>query len=234
MADQAQKTPIARTLEQFANRKIQSALDLLGTSLPASVLSVHGSGIVTVKFELTNVPFTLPSIKVPVAGSEYVRLPIQVGMKGWVMSADAYLGGMSGLGGGTADLTPRPNLSNLVWSPIGNTAWDAPIDANSLQLQGPDGVILRNENGTECRLTLTSSGLVISIGGVELFSLSTSALQLGVPIETIGGGTYAADLKTTGNVIAGVGGADQVGLKTHTHGGVQTGGGNTAAPNAGT
>ena len=108
----AQKTPVARSLELFANRKVRGALAALGQSLPATVVSRTG-GIVTVKFALTS-PYTLPNVTVPIVGSEYVRLPIQAGCPGFVMSADAYLGGMSGLGGGTADLSPRGNLSMLV------------------------------------------------------------------------------------------------------------------------
>lgn len=42
-------------------------------------------------------------------------------------------------------------------------------------------------------------------------------LQIGGAIKAIGGGLYAGDLKTSGNVIAGFGGADQIGLQTHTH-----------------
>jgi len=41
-------------------------------------------------------------------------------------------------------------------------------------------------------------------------------------------------LHVTGQVIAGFGGVDQVGLQTHVHGGVQTGGGDTSVPIAGT
>jgi hypothetical protein len=42
------------------------------------------------------------------------------------------------------------------------------------------------------------------------------------------------DFKSTGAVIAGLNGADQVNLQTHRHGGVATGGGSTAAPTPGT
>src|ERR1700722_1446431 len=120
MANNALKTPIARGLEQFANRKIRGALTQLGQQLPASLVSING-GIVTVKFEIAttpNSPYTLQNISVPIVGSEYVRLPLQAGCPGFVMTADAYLGGMSGLGGGVADLSPRGNLSMLVWTPI--------------------------------------------------------------------------------------------------------------------
>lgn len=175
MASNAQKTPIARTLEQWGQRKARAAIDLLGQSLPCSVASVISSGIVTVKFELTNVPFTLPQITVPIAFPEYVRLPIQQGMKGAVMAFDAYLGGMTGLGGGTADLTPRPNLSNLAFVPLGSTSWAAPIDPNSLELYGPDGVILHNVPRT---VTFTLNGTTVTIvGSGSALALVTSAFQ---------------------------------------------------------
>lgn len=50
----------------------------------------------------------------------------------------------------------------------------------------------------------------------------------GTPTQVIG------DLRCSGNVIAGYGGADQVGLQTHNHVEHGTGGGITSAPTAGT
>lgn len=174
MVSNAQKTPIARSLERFAQRKAGAALELEGRSLPASVAAVLGSGIVTVKFELANISYTLNNITVPVEGSEYVRIPIQVGMLGWVKSADAYLGGVSGLGGGTADLTVRPNLSNLVWSPIGNKNWSAPDDPNKLVLYGPDGAILRTADKTAA-VEANAQGVKVTIpagtGGFAIVNL---------------------------------------------------------------
>lgn len=158
----AQKTPVARYLEQYTSRKIAAAMELLGQNLPASVVSVESPGTVKVKFELANIPFTLPHVTVPVLGSEFIRLPIQPGMLGWVISASTYLGGVSGLGGGVADLTPRPNLSNVVWSPIGNTNWSIPDDTDSVVIYGPDGVILRTLNG-ERKVSVTGSGVSVSV-----------------------------------------------------------------------
>lgn len=155
-----QKTPIAASLERFAARKIRGALTTLGQSLPATVVSRNG-GIVTVKFALTS-PYTLPNVTVPMWGSEYVRLPIQAGCPGFVMSADAYLGGMSGLGGGTADITPRGNLSMLVWTPIGNKNWSTSEDDNALVLYGPDGGILRTTDKTSI-VSVTAAGTVITV-----------------------------------------------------------------------
>ena len=178
----SQKTPLARSLESFANRKVAGAIQLLGQSLPASVAAIVSSGIVTVKFELTNIPFTLPQITVPIFGSEYLRLPIQVGCKGAVMAFDAYLGGMSGLGGGTADLTRRPNLSNLAFCPLGNSAWSATDDPNAVVLYGPDGAIIRTVDKTSA-LTINSSGATFKIpagGTVVMSELPTVAPAKGL------------------------------------------------------
>lgn len=135
----------------------------------------------TVKFELANVPFTLPEITVPVVGSEYVRLPIQFGMKGFVIAANAYLGGVSGLGGGAADLTGRPNLANLAFVPIGNRDWSATLNPNALDLYGPEGVILRaadEENGATIKRVLAGSA---SVGPVTIPGNSGAAFTISVP-----------------------------------------------------
>lgn len=220
MPNDAQKLPLSRTMEQWGGRKWQAAQDLLGKSLPASVVKVVSSGIVTVKFELANVPFTLPQITVPFLGSEFVRIPIQVGMLGWVMSADAYLGGVSGLGGGTADLSPLPNLANLVFSPVGNSAWSATDNPNAVVIYGPDGAIVRTvdkssmltvtkeENSwlSPATAPVTIKGNLVVQGNVQIQGL----------IEDLNGGTYSGDIKTTGEIYAKVG-AGQVGLSTHQH-----------------
>ncbi len=237
MASNAQKTPVARSLERFAAQKATAAIELTGRALPCSVVSVMSSGIVVVKFELRNVPFTLPQITVPMIGSEYIRLPIQVGCKGLVIAADAYLGGMSGLGGGTADLTPRPNLSNLAFVPLGNSAWVPTEDPNAVVIYGPDGSIIR-DSAKSIVLTLKTTkaqldlplGLPLVINGNVIVN---GNLQLSGALQNQTGSTYAGDIVTAGNVIAGSGGVDQVGLKTHSHGGVTTGGGSTGAPTPG-
>jgi hypothetical protein len=222
MVDNAQKVPLARSLEAFGLRKAQSAIDLLGQSLPASVVAVPSSGIVKVKVELTNLPFTIPQITVPIFGAEYLRLPIQVGMKGAVMAFDYYLGGMTGLGGGTADLTPRPNLSNLVFAPLGSTAWSVVEDPNAVVLYGPNGAILRDAQG-RIKLFLQPAKAELDLPGGVPFVINGNVVvngNLGLSgniVAADGSSTYAGNLHTSGNVVAGFGGADQVGLQSHTH-----------------
>jgi hypothetical protein len=205
MSNNAQKTALARSLELFANRKTRQAIQQLGQSLPATAVSISG-GIVTVSVQLantTNSPYTIPSLKVPIVGSEFVRLPIQAGTPGLVMTADAYLGGMSGLGGGVADLAPRGNLSALVWTPLGNTAWAAVIDANSLELYGPNGVILHN----------TAKSAILKVTTAE----NSWTPAGGNPVTINGNLLVNGTITSTGNVTVGSGGADQVDLQTHVH-----------------
>ncbi len=157
MTDNAQKTPIAQNLSRFAEGKAQDQTQLQPRALPCSVVSVTGA-IVTVKFEVTG-PYTLPNVTMPLFGPEYVRYPIQVGDKGFAIPADAYLGGMSGLGGGTADLSQRGNLSTLAFLPIGNKAWTT-VDPNAVTIYGPNGVVVRDTN-SQSTIVLTPNGIAV-------------------------------------------------------------------------
>lgn len=145
MTGNAQKTHFARSINEQATQKALSAIQTLGKSLPCHVIAVSGS-IVTVRFDIRS-SFTLPDVTCPMNGPEYLRFPIQAGdengTKGVAMSADYYIGGVSGLGGGIADLTLRANLSALIFFPIANSNWTATDNPNASVLYGPDGAIIR-------------------------------------------------------------------------------------------
>ena len=220
-ASNAQKTPLTRTLNAFTGGKSQSTVNLLGKSLPASVVSIPTPGIpiVTVKFEIQDTTFsTLPQITVPVIGSEYIRIPIQAasgnapGTQGVVMSIDTYLGGVSGLGGGVADMTQRGNLSALIFVPIGNTAFTKVSAPNSVVIYAPTGVTLRDSQGKVDLVLDPSSGVTIT-GNVAIN----------------GNLTVNGSIKATGDIVAGA-----VSLQTHVHGtGTPTAAG-TLPPTGGT
>jgi hypothetical protein len=145
-----QKTPYSRLINNFGIRRAKQEIAKRGQRLPGSVISVSGA-IVTVSFEVSGV--NLPQVTMPLAGAEYVRYPIQSGDLGYATTADAYLGGISGLGGGVADETLRANLSTLVWVPIGNESWSE-VDPNAVTIYGPNGVVLRDsDNNTSSTLT---------------------------------------------------------------------------------
>jgi len=170
MADNSQKTAFALTSNQWATKRINDAVQLAGKALPAQVVAIPEPGvpIVTVKFLLTGI-FTLPTVTVPVAGAVYFRPPTAVGDLGAVFPLDVYAGGVSGLGGGVADLSQRANLSTLVWFAVGNSNWDA-VDPSIFTLFGPGGVTIR-DTGSASHLDLTPSGINLITPLVNLAGL---------------------------------------------------------------
>lgn len=152
------KTPGSRTLPLFVDAMIRKHIDKLGMALPCQVTAVDGS-IVTVSFQLSDAQ--LPQVTLPHFGPQYIRYPTQVGDLGVCFPADAYLGGVTGLGTGQASLIRRANLSTLVFFPVGNKNWAAPTDPNAIELYGPNGAILKDSAGHTI-VTLTPSGVDIN------------------------------------------------------------------------
>jgi hypothetical protein len=220
MTDNAQKTPTAQYLSQFAQKVVQRFLQQLGLSLPGQVATVAGS-IITAKFNVTSQQ-NLPTRKMPMAGSEWIRYPTQVGDLGVAVAVSASLGPASGLGSGMPNLNQKQgNLANLFWMPISSANWSPTDDPNSLVMYGPNGVILRTKDGT-CKITISKTGIVLSspLGlpvTVPGNFVIAGDLRLTGNILGSAGGTYTGSLLTSGNVIAGVGGPDQVALQTHKH-----------------
>ncbi len=108
-------------------------------------------------------------------------------------------------------------------------------------VMSPDGMTLTDSNGNVVSMAAggiamtPKSGDPVTVNGNVVV---TGNLRLEGNIESQNGGTYAGDLKTSGNVIAGFGGGDQVGLQTHSHAQGNDGHGDyeqpTNAPTAGT
>ncbi|HID3079493.1 TPA: hypothetical protein ACXGIH_002616 [Klebsiella pneumoniae] len=178
----SQRLNFAKSMNNFAEVKIAEAMELVGKILPATVVSQSGK-MITVSFSLTNTPFTLPQVTIPLFGPEYVRYPMQPGDRGIVIPADTYIGGMSGLGGGVADLTQPTNLSALVYLPISNTEWQD-VDGQVVTVYGPEGVTLR-DSGSNTTFLLKPDSIAIStpdsftvtVGGT-VFSLTGSKWSL--------------------------------------------------------
>lgn len=195
MAGNFQKTPITTSLNRFAEQKAADAIQVLGRALPCSVTSVDGA-IVTVKFEVNSL-FTLPSVTIPQAGSAWAREPTQAGDLGFVVPADAYLGGVSGLGGGTAGLTQQTNLSALVFQPVTNKTWVA-VDPNAYTLIGPRGVVLRDvDSGSVLKLTPDAVSITCDDGTITL-SAGGHTLTVGSGGVTIDGTVFETHVHTLG------------------------------------
>lgn len=199
MADNYLKTPLTKSLNSFAEKKAVAAIQKTGRSLPCSVVDVISSGIVKVKFEVDAAPFTLPNLVVAKAGSEYVRIPTQVGDTGLVIAADARLGGVTGLGAGVASLAQPGNLAALLFMPLGRTDWPS-VDLDVVVIYGPDGVTIRDASSGAV-ITLTPSSISM-VQGAASITLTGGAVNI-VGTLSINGSAYLA----------------------HTHNGVTTGGG---------
>ncbi len=171
----ALKKYLGRSIIENANDKVSDGIIRQGKSLPCKVKSVSGS-IVTVTFLVSPGVWTLPDITIPVYGSEYVRLPLQIGDTGVTIAADTLLGGVSGLGSANPTVnTANGNLSTLFFIPLGSKNFQA-VDGNSLVMYGPEGVTLQNKAG-DCKFVLTSSGIVITVGG-NTITMNASGITL--------------------------------------------------------
>lgn len=184
MADNYAKLPLQRSLNRVAIARAAQAIEDTGNALPCRVTKVSGA-IVTVEFELQGT-WTLPPVNIPKAESPWIRNPTQVGDKGITVPADAYLGGISGLGGGTADFRRRGNLSALVFLPVSN-AGSGPDDPNAAQVCGPNGMIARTTQGTPSSCVVNQSGVTMEYGGASL-SLTASGI-----VMSFGGHTITLD-----------------------------------------
>lgn len=264
----SQKSPFAKSVNSFVDRKLSDFQQGLGQVLPCRVTKVEGA-IVTVNFEvLPNSKLTIPPVTCPIAESTYVRLPVQVGDYGIVMAADARLGGISGLGLGKAPLVHTSNLGALVFMPIGNKNWSA-VDPNAVNINAPNGAVIRDTNN-KCVITLTPTGVVTTIGGTTFTINGTSVIATngastivmdadsidftspqinlngviglngpvtqnanpyGTTASIIGPVTVINDLTSNATI---TGATDvktgAISLKTHKHGGVTVGAGQTGVP----
>lgn len=214
MAEESSKLWLQSSLNRVAVRRVHDVVQSLGRRLPCRVTAINGA-IVTVAFEIQAAPWTLPEITIPKAESPWIRMPTQVGDLGWTETADAYLGGVSGLGGGVATTAPPANLGALVFVPISN-ANSPPIDPNAAQVQGPNGAILKTTTGTTSSVVTNTSGTTITFGTTVL-TINASGITM-----TVGGKTYtftATDATMDG-----------IAFGSHVHGGVQPGSSNTTGP----
>lgn len=189
MSDDFAKLWFQGNLNQVAITRAQQAMKSLGRALPCRVTNVIGK-IVTVEFEMDTAPWTLPPITIPKAESSYFTEPTQNGDTGITVPADAYLGGISELGGGTADFRQRGNLTSLVFLPTGKKSF-SPIDPNAAQIQGPNGTILRTTTGTTSSVVTNTTGTTITFG-TTTFVVNASGITLTVDDQTFVWGSSGA------------------------------------------
>jgi hypothetical protein len=181
MAENSAKLWFQQKANQLAINRIAQAIENQGYALPCHVVNVSGA-VVTVAFDVQNSPQSLPNITIPKAESPWIRMPTQVGDKGVTMPADVYLGGVSGIGGGTATMTRRGNLSTLVFVPVSNVG-SPPIDQNAAQVQGPNGAIIRTTTGTTSEVVTDGNGTTITYGDVS-FTVNAVGITITIGVQS--------------------------------------------------
>ncbi|HBA7888584.1 TPA: phage baseplate protein [Escherichia coli] len=137
---------MTRLLSTLIDEHTRSRMDMKGRELPCHVVDVSGQ-IVTVQFDMLPEGINFPQIKIPVATFPYIRYPIQPGDRGVTISADVSLRGVSGLGTGMATLSYSMSLTPLFFVPLANKDW-SDEDPQKIVLYGPDGAILKTEDGS--------------------------------------------------------------------------------------
>lgn len=178
--------------------------------------------MVEIEFDIKG-PFLLPRTTIPVSSPKYARIPYQVGDRGVAVPLDFYQGGVSGLGGGTADFVQRGNLTNLRFEGIGHKELPGNVDLNAHVLYGKNGVVLHDldsDGNKHSVVTVTPEKITIDV--------SQSSGKT-VEIKGTTSITFDGDLRVKGNVIAGYGG-DNVSVLNHTHMQPPDSGGDTEQP----
>lgn len=184
------------SVNRVAIRRAVEHINRTGRALPCRVTAVDGS-IVTVAFEIQSSTRTLPPVTIPKMESQWFREPTQVGDFGMTVPADAYLGGVSGLGGGTATLRPMPNLSALAWRPIASKSFSS-VDPNAALVCGPNGAVIRDEGSTAV-ITLIPGQITLAAGGVSAVITETS-ISLNAPTIYLNGNVAQAAGTSAGTV----------------------------------
>lgn len=224
-----QKLNFGLNMNRFTESKLSEAFQAAGKILPASIVKQKGK-MVTVAFELRDTPYVFPQVTIPLFGPQYIRYPMQPGDKGIVIPGDTYLGGVSGQGGGVADLTPPANLSALVFLPISNTEWES-VDGQVVTIYGPEGVTIRDQESNTTFL-LTPDSIAIQTVNQFKVTVGNTVLTLTQGMWSLTGtsGKLEDSTASTSPAIMHAGWASLVTWlngHTHTNG---NGGANTGSP----
>lgn len=169
----AQKFPFAKALANAIKSGVEDGFAMTGRSLPCHVVAVSGQ-IVTVQFDMLPDGIQYPQVTIPVATFPYIRYPIQKGDRGVTVAADVSLRGITGLGVGIADRAITMSLTPLFFVPLANKEWSEE-DPNKMVLYGPDGAVIRTENGG-CTIDISGDAITLSVGKQTL-ELSSSGLK---------------------------------------------------------
>jgi hypothetical protein len=219
MANQSSKLWTQVALAQIAVARASQMIQQTGRALPCRVVAVSGS-FVTVAFEINDAEGQLPQITIPKAESPWIRVPTQVGDYGVTFGADAYLGGINGTNGGTANLAQPSNLSSLLFLPCASQAFSS-VNTNAAYIAGPQGVVIQTEDG-KTSIVVNESGITLTFNS-QTITFNSSGLTSAVAVQVNSTVTASGTIDSTGGDVK----AGSISLTNHVHTGVQSGSSNT-------
>lgn len=180
--DNAQKLSFAKSMDEFFAGRYNAKQNLKGQALPAQIVSIDATGtIVTVKFPMKDpggsetlraqyplYVIQLPQMEMPVATDLYGIPPLQAGDKGYCLPCDYSIDGVSGYSNEQTSFNPQPNLSTLVFHPIGNVKAEEREHTDKYFISGPTGVHLKSVAGN----------LEVKIGPLDPLEGENNAVQI--------------------------------------------------------
>lgn len=225
--------------------QIDQTLAAVRTMQPVKVIAVHGDGLstpMTVDVQpcvnqldgnnqsvAHGTIFGIP-VAMPNAGGSAIILPVAVGDIGPMAVADRDI---SSVKANKAVANPgsfrKHDLADGVYIP---GMYSTTANNQSIQFTST-GVIIKDKNSNI--IEMKSGSVKITATVLELtgnVKIDGDLLLAGL-VKSDSDSTYAGDITTTGNILAGSGGADSVGLRTHTHTSASPGS-QTTSPTAGT
>ncbi|CAI3958274.1 unnamed protein product [Commensalibacter communis] len=139
------KAPLFKSLIDIAQNTVNSDNDLQGKIWPATIETYDGfMAIVNIEISSVN---NYPQIEVPVLRSEYIRLPIQKGCRGFLIPLAVNIDHIIGMGLTAPTDTAGFNLGNMAFLPIASQL-DPKTDKDILVIYGEDqGVKIQSKDG---------------------------------------------------------------------------------------
>lgn len=179
MTNLSGKLPFVQNQAQAIDWRNAAQGQEMGWELPCTVLAVSNDGLkVTLNFEMNEQPYQLPQITVPIFMSEYVRLPIQPGTRGYTRFVDVPTDNITAEKSSSTTFKNFGNLNKtLVFQPISNAGWLPIPNQRVLWLYGPEGVTIQDLHLDENGAPVTSSVVTISQTVIRLQS-GTSFIQI--------------------------------------------------------
>ena len=177
-----EKLWFGNSLNQAAIARASDAIMRTGKSLPCIVQAVQGS-FVTVAFAVDASPWVLQAVTIPKAEGPWIRSPTQVGDPGVAISADVFLGNISGQTAEVPNMRRPGNLGALMWLPVASKAYPA-VNPNQAIAVGPDGAVIGTADGST-QIAITNGIITITAGGKTWsFNGSGFTMSTGVIAET--------------------------------------------------